>query len=115
MDRGTSFSSVVNVTWIALDSVTFILHFLNQFWIASRLVYSLCAAMAGTLSVASTAVSSAKVAVVDSGEVGGSAVYRRYNNVHRSLSGPPLWSSGKSSWLQIRRPGFDSRHYQKEK
>jgi hypothetical protein len=23
---------------------------------------------------------------------------------------PPLWSS---SWLQIRRPGFDSRHYQK--
>jgi hypothetical protein len=26
---------------------------------------------------------------------------------------PPLWSSGQSSWLQIRRPGFDSRHYQK--
>jgi hypothetical protein len=25
---------------------------------------------------------------------------------------PPLWSS---SWLQIRRPGFDSRHYQKKK
>jgi hypothetical protein len=24
--------------------------------------------------------------------------------------GPPLWSSGQSSWLQIRRPGFDSRH-----
>jgi hypothetical protein len=24
-------------------------------------------------------------------------------------SGPPLWSSGQSSWLQIRRPGFDSR------
>jgi hypothetical protein len=24
---------------------------------------------------------------------------------------PPLWSSGQSSWLQIRRPGFDSRHY----
>jgi hypothetical protein len=24
----------------------------------------------------------------------------------------PLWSSGRSSWLQIRRPGFDSRHYQ---
>jgi hypothetical protein len=23
---------------------------------------------------------------------------------------PPLWSSGQSSWLQIRRPGFDSRH-----
>jgi hypothetical protein len=31
------------------------------------------------------------------------------------FSGPPLWSSGQSSWLQIRRPGFDSRHYQKKK
>jgi hypothetical protein len=30
-------------------------------------------------------------------------------------SGPPLWSSGQSSWLQIRRPEFDSRHYQKQK
>jgi hypothetical protein len=28
---------------------------------------------------------------------------------------PPLWSSGQSSWLQNRRPGFDSRHYQKKK
>jgi hypothetical protein len=28
---------------------------------------------------------------------------------------PPLWSSGQSSWLQIRGPGFDSRHYQKIK
>jgi hypothetical protein len=27
----------------------------------------------------------------------------------------PLWSSGQSSWLQIRRPGFNSRHYQKKK
>jgi hypothetical protein len=25
---------------------------------------------------------------------------------------PPLWSSGQSSWLQIQRPGLDSRHYQ---
>jgi hypothetical protein len=24
---------------------------------------------------------------------------------------PPLWSSGQSSWLQIQRSGFDSRHY----
>jgi hypothetical protein len=30
-------------------------------------------------------------------------------------NGPPLWSSGQSSWLQIRRSGFDSRHYQKKK
>jgi hypothetical protein len=26
----------------------------------------------------------------------------------------PLWSSGQSSWIQIRRPGFDSWHYQKK-
>jgi hypothetical protein len=25
---------------------------------------------------------------------------------------PPLWSGGQSSWLQIQRSGFDSRHYQ---
>jgi hypothetical protein len=30
-------------------------------------------------------------------------------------SGPPLWFSGQSSWLQIQRPGFDFRHYQKKK
>jgi hypothetical protein len=30
-------------------------------------------------------------------------------------SRPPLWSSGQSSWLQIRRPRFDSRHYQEKK
>jgi hypothetical protein len=28
--------------------------------------------------------------------------------------GPPLRSSGQSSWLQIRRPGFKSLHYQKK-
>jgi hypothetical protein len=27
---------------------------------------------------------------------------------------PPLWSSGQSSWLQIRRSGLDSRHYQEK-
>jgi hypothetical protein len=31
------------------------------------------------------------------------------------LRWPPLWFSGQSSWLQIRRPGFDSRQYQKKK
>jgi hypothetical protein len=30
------------------------------------------------------------------------------------LLSSPLWSSGQSSWLQIRRAGFDSRHYQKK-
>jgi hypothetical protein len=29
-------------------------------------------------------------------------------------AGPPMWSSGQSSWIQIRRPGLDSRHYQKK-
>jgi hypothetical protein len=29
-----------------------------------------------------------------------------------TYSRPPLWSSGPSSWLQIRRPSFDSWHYQ---
>jgi hypothetical protein len=60
---------VVNVTWIDLDSLAFILHYLNQFWIASRSVCSFCEAMAGSVSMATTAVSSAKVAMVDSGEV----------------------------------------------
>jgi hypothetical protein len=32
-------------------------------------------------------------------------IMNEYNN-----SRPPLWSSGQSSWIQIRRPGFDSRH-----
>jgi hypothetical protein len=54
---------VVNGTWVDLDSLTFILHFLNQFWIATGLV---CETMAGSLSVATTALSSANVAVVDS-------------------------------------------------
>jgi hypothetical protein len=27
-------------------------------------------------------------------------------------SRPPLWSSGQSSWLQIQRSGYDSRHHQ---
>jgi hypothetical protein len=76
---------VVNVTWISLDSLAFILHFLNQFWISSRLVCNFCEAMARSLSLATTAVSSSKVAVVDSDEVGRSAVYCRYNNGSRTL------------------------------
>jgi hypothetical protein len=50
--------------------------------------------------------------------------YRRCLSFHRgrirvyrccACPGPPLWSSGQSAWLQIRRPGFDSWHYQREK
>jgi hypothetical protein len=37
--------------------------------------------------VATNALSSAKVAVVDSGEVGRSAVYSRYNNDPKTLPG----------------------------
>jgi hypothetical protein len=36
-------------------------------------------------------------------------------NAYLSLERPPLWSSGQSSWLQIQRSRFDSRHYQKKK
>jgi hypothetical protein len=69
MDRGGQVSlPVVNVTWIDLDSLAFIFHFSNQFWTTSRSVYSFCEAMVGSLSVASIAVLSAKVTVVDSGE-----------------------------------------------
>jgi hypothetical protein len=46
----------------------------------------------------------------------------RETDIHRPLKiiafnasvRPPLWSGGQSSWLQIRRPGFHSRHYQKK-
>jgi hypothetical protein len=48
--------------------------FLNQFWIVSRLICGFCEAMAGSLSVATTAASSSKVGVVDSGEADRSAV-----------------------------------------
>jgi hypothetical protein len=33
-----------------------------------------------------------------------------YKNYIRNI-GPPLWSSGQSSWLQTQRTGFDSRRY----
>jgi hypothetical protein len=35
-----------------------------------------------------------------------------YNKLRSWSSGPPLWSSGQSSWLQIQRSGFDSLRYQ---
>jgi hypothetical protein len=48
-------------------------------------VCSFYKAMAGSLSVANTALSSTKVAVVDSAEVSRSAVCTRYNNGPRTL------------------------------
>jgi hypothetical protein len=65
---------VVNVMCIDLDPLAFILHFASQLCIASKLVCSLFEAMAGSLAVAITAVSSAKVADLVSGETGRSAV-----------------------------------------
>jgi hypothetical protein len=62
---------------VDLDPLAFILNFASQLCIASELVCSLLEATAGSLSVAITAVSSAKVADVVSGEVGRSAVNRR--------------------------------------
>jgi hypothetical protein len=56
---------VVNVARTDLDSLAVILHPFNHFCIASGLVCSFCEAMPGSLSVATTAVSSANVAVVD--------------------------------------------------
>jgi hypothetical protein len=86
MNQGHVLFRVVNVTWINLHLLAFILNFLKQFWIESRLVCSFCEAMAGSLSIANTAVSSAKVTVVDSGEHGRYTVYSRYNNGPRTLS-----------------------------
>jgi hypothetical protein len=40
--------------------------------------------------------------------ISGEEMYCRLLRVIR----PHLWSSGQSSWLQIQRSGFDSRHYQ---
>jgi hypothetical protein len=36
----------------------------------------------------------------------------RYRYIDVEESGPPLWSNGQSSWLQIQMFGFDSRCYQ---
>jgi hypothetical protein len=59
--------------------------FLNQFWIASMSVCSFCKAMAGSLSMATSALSSERFAVIDSGDVGRSEVYSRYKNGPRTL------------------------------
>jgi hypothetical protein len=55
--------------------------------------------MAGTLSVASTAVLSAKVVGVYYGEVGRSASYSRYKNVPRALPwGAPALTGENSAY-----------------
>jgi hypothetical protein len=64
---------VVNVKCVDIDPLVFVLHFASQLCIASKFVYSLRDAMAGSLSVAITVVPSAKVADVVCGDVGRSA------------------------------------------
>jgi hypothetical protein len=80
---------VGNVTWTDLVSLAFICHIFSQDWIARREAWSSWEAVAGSQSVVTTAVSSAKVAVMESGEVGRSAVYRRYSKGSRTL----LWGT----------------------
>jgi hypothetical protein len=53
--------------------------------------------MAGSMSVASTAIPSAKVDMVDSGEVGRSAVNSRYNTGSRTLPWGTPALTGESS------------------
>jgi hypothetical protein len=77
---------VVNVIWIDLDSLAFILNFFHHVWIASRLFCSFCEAMPGSLPVANTTVSSANIMVGDSVQVGKSADYSRCNSGPRTLS-----------------------------
>jgi hypothetical protein len=57
MDWKARFSSCGECYMDQLGCVSFILNFLNHFWVASRSVCSLCEAMAGSLYVATTAVS----------------------------------------------------------
>jgi hypothetical protein len=66
-------------------SVSFHFPFFKSVLDCNRLVCSSCKAMVGSLSVATTAVSSAKFTVVDSGEVHRLTVYSRYNNGRKTL------------------------------
>jgi hypothetical protein len=57
--------------------------------------------MAGSLSVARIAVSSAKVAVVVAGEVERSAVYMKYRNGPKILPcGTPAWIGNRECWAE---------------
>jgi hypothetical protein len=101
MEWGQVSLRVVNVTWTYLDALAFILHFCNHFCIASRLVCSLCEAITGSMSMANTTLSSAKLAVVDCAEGDSSAVYNRYNNSPRTLTwGTPAFT-GESSVYSV--------------
>jgi hypothetical protein len=68
---------------VDLDPLAFNLHFASQLCIAGKLACNLLEAMAGSLAI--TAVSSAKVADVVSGEISRSAVNSRSSNCPRTL------------------------------
>jgi hypothetical protein len=86
MDRGTCFSSCSECAVNRLGYVSFHSLLLNQFWIARRSDCSFCKTMTGSLSVATTAVLSAKVPEVDCDEAGRYAEYSRFNNGPRTLA-----------------------------
>jgi hypothetical protein len=68
---------MMNVTCIDLDPLPFNFHFVSQLCIASKLVCSLSEAMFGSLSMAITDVSSAKVGDVVSVKIGRSELNSR--------------------------------------
>jgi hypothetical protein len=87
MDDGHVSRRVVNVKWTDLVSSALIRQFFKPGLDSEEagLEWSFWEAVAGSLSVATTAKSSAKVAVKESDEVGRSAVYSRYSKGSRTL------------------------------
>jgi hypothetical protein len=75
----------VNVIWVDFSSFAFKRHFASHCCIPVRAVCSLFTAIPGSSWVASTAVTSANVAVIASGGVGRSAVYIRNSSGPRTL------------------------------
>jgi hypothetical protein len=82
---GARYSSCGECDVDRLGSDSFHSKCLNQLWIAPGSVCNLIEAIAGSLSVASIADSSAKVTVVDCCEVDRSVVYNRCSNGTRTL------------------------------
>ena len=73
MDGGTRDLFRVKITWTDFVSFAFISHFFNQNWRLFKCVCSQCVTVAGISCTVTTAVSSAKTAVVLSAVVGKSA------------------------------------------
>jgi hypothetical protein len=93
--RGQVSLRVANVTWTDFDSSAFILQLFNNFYNASEFVCSICEAMPGSLSVASTAASSTNVAVVDSVDVCRSVLH-----ISGVTTAPGHWPGVHPLWLR---------------